>query len=139
MTGRSGRRRRSPAEELTRNDEKIVSIDENSFSESFDIPEMEVLERSVRDAGAKQFYKDFVGKDMPHQVRIVGGDSSGRGVSNLTVKFSVKISVFRLSHIKLECETRLIDTRCFVVDQSSMNNGSFPQHIAQIECAPERS
>ena len=93
MTGRSGRRRRSPAEELTRNDEKIVSIDENSFSKSFDIPEMEVLERSVRDAGAKQFYKDFVGKDMPHQVRIVGGDSSGRGVSNLTAKLWVTISV----------------------------------------------
>ena len=90
MTGRSGRRRRSPAQE---NGENIVPIDENSFSESFDIPEMEILGRSVRDAGAKQFYKDFVGKDMPHQVRIVGGDSSGRGVSNLTAKLWVTISV----------------------------------------------
>ena len=75
MTGRNGRRRRDLAED---NDESIV---ENSFSESFDIPEMEVLERSVRDVETKRFYKDYVGKNMPHQVRIVGGDNSGRGVS----------------------------------------------------------
>ena len=74
MTGRNGRRRRDLAED---NDEIV----ENSFSESFDIPEMEVLERSVRDVDGKHFYKDYVGKDMPHQVRIVGGDTSGRGVS----------------------------------------------------------
>jgi len=73
--GRFGRRRRDLAED---NDETMV---ENSFSESFDIPEMEVLERSVRDVEGKQFYKDYVGKNMPHQVRIVGGHNSGRGVS----------------------------------------------------------
>ena len=73
-TRRYGRKRR----DLAKDNDEIV---ENSFSESFDIPEMEVLERSGRDVDRKQFYKDYVGKAMPHQVRIVGGDTSGRGVS----------------------------------------------------------
>ena len=84
MTGRNGRRRRDLAED---NDEIV----ENSFSESFDIPEMEVLERSVRDVDGKHFYKDYVGKDMPHQVRIVGGDTSGRGVSKFKAFYTWSI------------------------------------------------
>ena len=78
MTQRYGRKRRDVTED---NDDRLAQIAENSFSESFDIPEMDVLERSVREVNGKFFYKDYVGKDMPHQVRIVGGDTSRRGVS----------------------------------------------------------
>ena len=75
MTGIYGRRRRELADE---NDE----IAEKSFSEKFDIPEMEVLERSVRDienSFIKQLYKDYV---LPEkEVRIIVGEESARGVS----------------------------------------------------------
>ena len=79
MTGRNGRKRRDLAED---NDERIVK---NSISESFDIPEMKILERSVREVKRKQTYKDLVvsqlGRDIQNQLRIVGGETAGRGVS----------------------------------------------------------
>ena len=75
MTGRNGRKRRDLAVD---NDERIVK---NSISESFDIPEMKILERSVREVKRKQTYKDLVGRDIPNQLRIVGGETAGRGVS----------------------------------------------------------
>ena len=56
------------------NDESIV---ENFFSENFDI----ALTRSIRDITRKQFHKDYIGKDMPRQLRIVGGEAAGFGVS----------------------------------------------------------
>ena len=74
MTGKYGRRRRNLAQE---NDEIV----EKSFSENFDIPEMEVLKRSVRDIEnglIKQFYKDSVPLEL---FRIIGGEKSARGVS----------------------------------------------------------
>ena len=75
MTGRYGRRRRDLAAE---NDE----IDEKSFSGKIDIPEMEMLERSIRDIEnnlIKQLYKDYVPPEK--EVRIIGGEKSARGVS----------------------------------------------------------
>ena len=64
------------------NDEPIA---ENFFSESFDNSKMEnfdtVLKRSIRDVTSKEFHKDFIGKEMPHQQRIVGGEAVGFGVS----------------------------------------------------------
>jgi len=74
MTGSYGRRRRDLAQE---NDEIV----DKSFSENFDIPEMEVLKRSVRDIEnglIKQFYKDSVPLEL---FRIIGGEKSARGVS----------------------------------------------------------
>ena len=74
MTGKYGRRRRDLAQE---NDEIV----DKSFSENFDIPEMEVLKRSVRDIEnglIKQFYKDSVPLEL---FRIIGGEKSARGVS----------------------------------------------------------
>ena len=60
-------------------------IAENFFSKSFDNSKMEnfdtVLKRSIRDVTRKQFHKDYIGKDMPHQQRIVGGEAAGFGVS----------------------------------------------------------
>ena len=56
------------------NDESIVKI---FFPENFDI----ALKRSIRDVTRKEFHKDYIGKDMPHQRRIVGGEAAGFGVS----------------------------------------------------------
>ena len=64
MTGRNGRKRRDLAVD---NDERIVK---NSISESFDIPEMKILERSVREVKRKQTYKDLVGRDIQNQLSI---------------------------------------------------------------------
>ena len=64
------------------NDESVVK---NFFSESFDNSKFEnfdtVLKRSIRDVTRKQFHKDYIGTDMPHQQRIVGGEAAGFGVS----------------------------------------------------------
>ena len=83
MTGRNGRKRRDLAEDK---DERIVK---NSIFESFDIPEMKILERSVREVKRKQTYKDLVvsqlGRDIQNQLRIVGGETAGRGVSSFLV------------------------------------------------------
>ena len=63
-------------------DESIV---ENFFSEIFDNSKMEnfdtVLKRSIRDVTSKEFHKDYIGEEMPHQQRIVGGEAAGFGVS----------------------------------------------------------
>ena len=75
MTGGNGRMRRDLGEDK---DEIIVK---NSAFERFDIPEMtEILERAVREVKRKQTYKDLVGRD-PNQLRIVGGETAGHGVS----------------------------------------------------------
>ena len=81
MTGSYGRRRR----DLSQENDEIV---EKSFSEKFDIPEMGVLERSVRDIGnnlIKQLYKDYVPPEQEvrnsNLFRIIGGEKSARGVS----------------------------------------------------------
>ena len=75
MTHSHGRRRRDTADDTV------------AASEDFEIPEMSednpIFNRPRRDVTKKAFYKDYVGKSMPHQVRIVGGDTSRRGVSRL--------------------------------------------------------
>ena len=115
MIGGNGRMRRDLAED---NDEIIFK---NSAFERFYIPEMtEILERAIREVKRKQTYKDLVGRDIPNQLRIVGGENAGRGVSLFSVFKTLPDYDFRLLHIKSQSDTLIQawDSQSFVVAQS---------------------